>query len=126
MLVSAAPADDPLRDLANGDVAVRRRALRELEAVDTVAPAAIAPLVQQLRDTDIVVADAAVRLLGRGGPAARVALEALLDTSDPELRARAGQAIGRLAATDPDAWPLVRRGFRDDGIRDKVASGVSK
>jgi HEAT repeat protein len=118
-------AADAVQDLASGDLAVRRRAATALADETTLPPEMVAPLVARFRD-DLVVADAAVRALGHGGPPARAALEPLLASSDAELRVRAYQAIGRLVATDPGAWPLVYAAFRDDALRGHVLWAVAK
>ena len=116
---------DVVQDLASGDLAVRRRAATALADEATLPPEMVAALVARLRD-DLVVADAAVRALGHGGPPARAALEPLLASSDVEMRVRAYQAVGRLVATDPGAWPLVYAAFRDDMLRGHVLWAVAK
>src|SRR5262245_18788734 len=128
-IVLAAPvsgAADVVQDLASTDLAVRRRAASALADEATLPPTMVEPLVARLRDSDLVVADAAVRALGHCGPPARAALEPLLSSSDPDLRVRANQAVGRLVASDPDAWPLVLRAFRDDWLRGHVLWAVAK
>src|SRR5262249_51676505 len=108
------------------DVIQRRRAVRTLEETPTLPPEAVAPLVECLHDSDFILAQSAMRALRHARAAARAALEPLLTASDLGGRARAGQALGRLVASDPDAWPLVVRALRDDAIREHVAGAVSK
>src|SRR5262245_26704659 len=125
-IVLATPAfGDDIADLSSRDVGTRRRAVRALEALPVLPPAAIEPLVGCLVENDGPVSEGASRALARGGAAARAALEPLLASPEHNQRLAASQTIARFVVSDPAAAPLVLKAFRDnDGIAGSTAGVV--
>src|SRR5262245_48701102 len=122
----ATPAfGDDIADLSSRDIGTRRRAVRALEALPVLPPAAIEPLVRCLDDNDEPVSVGASRALAHGGAAARAAVEPLLTSPEHNTRIVASQTVARFVASDPAAAPLVLKAFRDnEGIAESTAGVV--
>ena len=112
-LAAIGPACVPalLRQIDSSDLLVRTQAVRTLGLSGQGGKAAVPRLIGLLGHTDIRAE--AVRALGNIGQPARAAfpmLVALLKNRDAELRARAAEALGRIAGNMFNQWtPSARK-----------------
>lgn len=107
---SAVPSEDPAqlgRALGDADVHARSAALLRARAAGAVDPSWIPRLSALLADADTLNRRYAAELLGRAGPAASSALEALVaalnDSTDAGLQAAAAAALVKIAPESPIA-----------------------
>jgi HEAT repeat protein len=99
----------------------RRDAARELSMIEPLPPEAIQALAEVLPTTmhNGAVERYAIQGLVKAGARAIPALTSVLDSKDPQAREAAVEALGRMAASEPKAWPILIGSFRpgDESVR---------
>ncbi len=112
-----------IQQLKSLDTQERVHAAREFEKIKPLPPEAIKPLVEMLRTAPYNEAQYAIKALSGAGPRAIPPLAALANTGNEP----AVWTLGRMAFSEPAAWPVLVGLFKSDfsGIRSAAASGLA-
>ena len=112
-----------IQQLKSLDTHERVHAAREFEQIKPLPPEAIKALVEMLRTAPYDEAQFAIKALSGAGPRAIPPLAALANTGNQP----AVWTLGRMAFSEPAAWPVLIGLSKSDfsGIRSAAASGLA-
>jgi len=112
-----------IQQLKSPDTQERVHAAREFEKIEPLPPEAIKALVEMLRTAPYNEAQYAIKALSGAGPRAIPLLAALANTGNEP----AVWTLGRMAYSEPTAWPVLVGLFKSESsdIRSAAASGLA-
>src|SRR5271170_979303 len=112
-----------IQQLKSPDTQERVHAAREFEKIEPLPPEAIKALVEMLRTAPYNEAQYAIKALSGAGPRAIPLLAALANTGNET----AVWTLGRMAYSEPTAWPVLVGLFKSESsdIRSAAASGLA-
>ncbi|HYB91267.1 MAG TPA: HEAT repeat domain-containing protein, partial [Candidatus Binataceae bacterium] len=113
-----------IQQLKSLDSQKRVHAAREFDKIKPLPPEAIEALVEMLRTAPYNEAQYAIKALSEAGPRAITPLAALANTGNKQ----AVWTLGRMAFSEPGAWPVLVGLFKSDfsDIRSAVPSQLAK